>query len=72
MSISHILYYGIGCYVSKNSRERFWGKGAIDTIIQQQQKELPGLRGFSATNIRNNQSLQNSPLETGNTCKIIH
>ena len=22
------LYYGIGCYVSKNSREGFWGKGA--------------------------------------------
>ncbi|MBQ8271155.1 MAG: hypothetical protein IJZ22_08150, partial [Bacteroidaceae bacterium] len=20
------LYYGIGCYVSKNSREGFWGK----------------------------------------------
>ena len=46
------LYYGIGCYVSKNSREGFWGKGAIDTISQQLQKELPGLRGFSAANIK--------------------
>ena len=32
------LYYGIGCYVSKNSRENFWGKGAIDAISQQLQK----------------------------------
>ncbi len=50
------LYYGIGCYVSKNSREGFWGKGAIETISQQLQKELPGLRGFSATNIKNMRS----------------
>lgn len=50
------LYYGIGCYVSKNSREVFWGKGAIETISQQLQKELPGLRGFSASNIKNMRS----------------
>lgn len=46
------LYYGIGCYVSKNSREGFWGKGAIEAISLQLQKELPGLRGFSAANIK--------------------
>ena len=45
--------YGIGRYVSKNSREDFWGKGAIKAISQQLQKELPGLRGFSAANIKN-------------------
>ena len=50
------LYYAIGCYVSKNSREGFWGKGAIEAISQQLQKELPGLRGFSATNIKNMRS----------------
>lgn len=50
------LYYGIGCYVSKNSREGFWGKGAIEAISKQLQKELPGLRGFSATNIKNMRS----------------
>ena len=50
------LYYGIGCYVSKNSREGFWGKGAIEAISRQLQKELPGLRGFSATNIKNMRS----------------
>lgn len=46
------LYYGIGRYVSENSRKGFWGKGAIEAISQQLQKELPGLRGFSAANIK--------------------
>ncbi len=50
------LYYGIGRYVSKHSREGFWGKGAIESISRQLQKELPGLRGFSATNIKNMRS----------------
>ena len=50
------LYYSIGCYVSKNSRDGFWGKGAIETISRQLQKELPGLRGFSSTNIKNMRS----------------
>ena len=50
------LYYGIGCYVSRNSREGFWGKGAIEAISKQLQKELPGLRGFSTTNIKNMRS----------------
>ena len=50
------LYYGIGQYVSQNSRDGFWGKGAIETISQQLQKELPGLRGFSASNIKNMRS----------------
>jgi predicted nuclease of restriction endonuclease-like (RecB) superfamily len=47
------LYYGIGRYVSENSRKGFWGKGAIEQISSILQKELPGLRGFSASNIKN-------------------
>ncbi len=50
------LYYGIGKYVSENSRNGFWGKGAIETISGRLQKELPGLRGFSASNIKNMRS----------------
>lgn len=46
------LYYGIGKYVSENSRDGFWGKNAIETISIQLQKELPGLRGFSPANIK--------------------
>jgi predicted nuclease of restriction endonuclease-like (RecB) superfamily len=47
------LYYGIGRYVSQNSREGFWGTGAIEQISTMLQKELPGLRGFSVANIKN-------------------
>ncbi len=47
------LYYGIGKYVSGNSRKGTWGTGAIDAISEQLQKELPGLRGFSGRNLRN-------------------
>jgi len=46
------LYYGIGKYISLNSRNGFWGKGAIDTISEQLSKELPGLRGFTSRNLR--------------------
>ena len=47
-----ILYYGIGKYISLNSRSGFWGKGAIDAISEQLDKELPGLRGFTSRNLR--------------------
>ncbi len=47
------LYFFIGEYISVNSRSKNWGKGAVETISQQLQVELPGLRGFSATNIKN-------------------
>lgn len=46
------LYYGIGKYISENSRQYFWGTGAIETISKQLQQELPGLRGFSEGNLR--------------------
>jgi predicted nuclease of restriction endonuclease-like (RecB) superfamily len=47
-----MLYYGIGKYVSDNSRSGKWGSGAIEAISKQLQQELPGLRGFSATNMK--------------------
>ena len=47
-----MLYYGIGKYISMNSRKGFWGKGAIDAISERLERELPGLRGFSARNLR--------------------
>lgn len=47
------LYYSIGGHISTNTRTGTWGKGAIDAISSQLQEELPGLRGFSATNLRN-------------------
>ena len=74
-----MLYYGIGKYISMNSRKGFWGKGAIDAISEQLSKELPGLRGFSPSNLKdmrlfyeewncfqidNNREI-NSPVATG-------
>lgn len=47
-----MLYYAVGKYISINSRSGFWGKGAIDTISERLDRELPGLRGFSARNLR--------------------
>lgn len=47
------LYFGVGLYVSANSRRGTWGTGAIDAISEQLRRELSGLRGFSAQNIRN-------------------
>ena len=47
------LYYGIGRYISQNSRSGFWGKDAIETISRQLSTEMPGLRGFSPRNLRN-------------------
>jgi len=46
------LYYGIGRFVSEHSRKGYWGTGAIDTISRQLKAELPGLKGFSAENIK--------------------
>ena len=46
------MYYGIGRYVSYNTRNKNWGKGVIDSISEQLKKELPGLRGFSAPSMR--------------------
>lgn len=68
------LYYGIGRYVSANTRNKNWGKGAIDTISEQLSKELPGLRGFSAPSLRKMRTfyeewrmlLDNSFVETNN------
>lgn len=46
------LYYGIGRFVSINTRNKNWGKGFIEAISEQLRKELPGLRGFSAPSMR--------------------
>ena len=47
------LYFGIGGYVSSHSRQEAWGTSVIDRISEQLRRDLPGLRGFSARNIRN-------------------
>ena len=47
------VYYGIGKYLSKNTRNFAYGTGALKAISRQLRKEMPGLRGFSETNLKN-------------------
>ena len=47
------LYYGIGRYISYNTRKGYWGKEAVDVISKQLSIEMPGLKGFSPRNLRN-------------------
>lgn len=47
------LYYGIGRYISLNTREGKWGTGAIASISEMLRKELPGLRGFGISSLKN-------------------
>ena len=46
------LYFFVGGYISKKTRNAKWVSGAIDALLNQLQVELPGLRGFSAMSIR--------------------
>ena len=47
------LYFGVGRYISANTRTKNWGSGFIASISEQLRKELPGLKGFSASNLKN-------------------
>ena len=46
------LYFAIGKYLSQHTRKGVWGEGALASISEQLRKELPGLRGFSETQLR--------------------
>lgn len=48
-----ILYYGIGRYLSSKKGKKTWGTSVLETISSQLRKELPGLRGFSASSLKN-------------------
>jgi len=48
-----ILYYGIGRYLSSKKGKKTWGTSVLETISSQLRKDLPGLRGFSASNLKN-------------------
>lgn len=45
------LYYAVGGYISSNTHSGAWGSGALKSISEQLQRELPGLRGFSERNM---------------------
>ncbi len=67
------LYYGIGRYLSLHTRKGVWGQGALKSISEQLQKELPGLRGFGVSQMKDMRAFYeewymldaNSPIVTG-------
>ena len=47
------LYYGIGRFISENTRNNKWGTGALKSISERLKEELPGLRGFGVSSLKN-------------------
>ena len=47
------LYYIIGKAISEKIKKEHWGNSIIDSISDDLQKLLPGLRGYSSKNLRN-------------------
>ncbi len=48
-----LLYYETGKRLSEKIKQQNWGTKVIERIADDLQKELPGLRGFSASNLKN-------------------
>jgi len=46
------LYYYIGAVLSFKIKESNWGDGVLQTISTHLQNDLPGLKGFSAQNLK--------------------
>ena len=47
------LYFGISRYISENSRNGFWGTGALEIISTQLKNDLPELMGFGVSSLKN-------------------
>ena len=47
------LYYAVGRFLSNNTRKGVWGTGALEAISERLRKELPGLRGFAVSSLKN-------------------
>ena len=67
------LYYGIGRFISANTRNKNWGKGVIEGISNRLKQELPGIKGYSVSSLKNmrlfyeawNELEINSPIAIG-------
>lgn len=51
-NIQLMLYYAIGRYISANTRKKNWGTGALAEISRLLKEEMPGLRGYSVSNLK--------------------
>lgn len=46
------LYFAVGKFISVKIKEEKWGAKVLENLSNDLQHELPGLRGFSATNMK--------------------
>ncbi len=46
------LYFGVGKLISEKIKQEKWGAKVLEHLSEDLQNELPGLKGFSATNIK--------------------
>ena len=51
-NIQLMLYYAIGRFISQNTRKQKWGTNAVATISHLLKQDMPGLRGYSESNIK--------------------
>ncbi len=72
-NIQLTLYYSVGRFISQNTRRNKWGTNAIATISRLLKQDMPGLRGFSESNIKRMRTFyeewsdldaKNSPIQT--------
>ena len=67
------LYYGIGRFISSNTRNKNWGAGVIEGISNRLRSEFPGIKGYSVSSLKNmrlfyeawNELDVNSPIAIG-------
>lgn len=50
--IQLVVYFSIGKYLSENTHHFAYGSAALKVISEQLRKELPGLRGYSETQLK--------------------
>jgi adenylate cyclase len=46
-----LLYWEIGEEITRQQKEKGWGKSIVDILSKELQKEFPGVQGFSARNL---------------------
>lgn len=46
------LYFSVGKLISDKTQQEAWGASVLERLSQDLQNELPGLKGFSASNIK--------------------
>ena len=51
-----LLYFTVGKLISEKTKQEKWGTKVIEQLSIDLQNELPGLRGFSSTNLKNMRS----------------